>query len=74
MFEIMNDCQMDIIAFCDVKKCYLKVRDLFNLHMNDKYKNYKTNIANNNINENLTTEKRLFSSLSLSGLSFKPPE
>ena len=74
MFEIANECDLDIIAFCDVKKCYLKVRDLFNLHMNDKYKNYKTNIANNNINENLTTEKRLFSSLSLSGLSFKPPE
>ena len=74
MFEIMNDCQLDIIAFCDVKKCYPKVRDLFTFHMKDKYINYKTNIEKHNINEITNTNKQLFSSLSLSSLKFKPPE
>ena len=74
MFEIMNDCQLDIIAFCDVKKCYPKVRDLFTFHMKDKYISYKTNIEKHNINEITNTNKQLFSSLSLSSLKFKPPE
>jgi len=74
MFEIMNDCQMDIIAFCDVKKCYPKVRDLFTKNMEDKYIKYKYNIEKNNIMESNTIEKRLFSSLSLSNLKFRKPE
>jgi hypothetical protein len=53
MFDIINDNQLDIIAFCDVKKCYLKVRDLFELNMNKKFIYYKENIKNNNINERL---------------------
>ena len=44
MFEIINDSQLDIIAFCDVKKCYPKVRNIFISDMNNKYLNYKLNI------------------------------
>jgi len=74
MFEIINDCELDIIAFCDVKKCYPKVRDLFNMNMENKYIHYKENIIKNNIQEDITCKKKLFSSLSLSTLKFRPPE
>uniref|UniRef100_A0A6C0EZH1 ABC1 atypical kinase-like domain-containing protein n=1 Tax=viral metagenome TaxID=1070528 RepID=A0A6C0EZH1_9ZZZZ len=74
MFEIIKESQLDIIAFCDVKKCYPKVRDLFSLQMKDKYKNYKENIDKNNIKESTNGENRLFSSLSLSSLTFRKPE
>jgi predicted unusual protein kinase regulating ubiquinone biosynthesis (AarF/ABC1/UbiB family) len=74
MYEIINDSYLDIISFCDVKKCYPKVRDLFVLHIKDNYKNYKENIEKNNIKETENTEKQLFSSLSLSTLKFKKPE
>ena len=73
MFELINDAQLDIIAFCDVKKCYTKVRDLFSTDMKNKYTNYKKNVDKNNIKENENTEKKLFSSLSLSTLKFRPP-
>ena len=74
MFEIIKESQLDIIAFCYVKKCYPKVRDLFTLQMKDKYKKYKENIDKNNIKESTNGENRLFSSLSLSSLTFKKPE
>ena len=76
MFELMNESQLDVIAFCDVKKCYPEVRNLFNLHIKDKhnYKNYKINIDKHNIKEIINTEKQLFNSLSLTKLKFKPPQ
>ena len=74
MFEIIKESQLDIIAFCDVKKCYPKVRELFNLQMKDKYKNYKLNIDKNNIKESINGGNRLFSSLCLSSLTFRNPE
>jgi len=124
MFDIINDSELDVIAFCDVKKCYPGVRDLFKLNMKDKFADYKKNIqkdnvnnmnnvnnvnnvnimdtigniencgcniekcsnmkncggscnrisgSNNNSKSNNTIEKKLFSSISLSGLTFKPP-
>jgi hypothetical protein len=73
MFEIINDSQLDIIAFCDVKKCYPKIRDLFSEHMSNTYKKYKSNVIKNNINENDNNDSKLFSSLSLSTLKFRPP-
>jgi predicted unusual protein kinase regulating ubiquinone biosynthesis (AarF/ABC1/UbiB family) len=74
MFDIINDCQLDIIAFCDVKKCYPKVKNIFELHLKDNYKKYKHNIENNKLEHNENESKKLFSSISLSGLTFKPPE
>ena len=77
MFDIINDNQLDIIAFCDVKKCYIKVRDLFALNMNKKFIDYKTNVKNNNINEQMQNEnidnQKLFSTIQISGLKFKTP-
>ena len=73
MFEIINDSQLDIIAFCDIKKCYPKIRDLLSEHMSNTYKKYKSNIIKNNINENDNNNSKLFSSLSLSTLKFRPP-
>ena len=74
MFEIINESQLDIIAFCDVKKCYPKIKKLFSLDMKNKYTKYKTNIMKNNITEVINTDNKLFSSLSLSTLTFRPPE
>jgi hypothetical protein len=74
MFEIINESQLDIIAFCDVKKCYPKIKNLFSLDMKNKYTKYKTNIMKNNITEVINTDNKLFSSLSLSTLTFRPPE
>jgi predicted unusual protein kinase regulating ubiquinone biosynthesis (AarF/ABC1/UbiB family) len=74
MFEIIADSELDIIAFCDVKKCYPKIRELFSLDMDTKYKNYRSNIENNNIIEIKNNENKLFSTLALSTLKFRPPE
>ena len=73
MFEIINDYQLDMIAFCDVKKCYPEVRNIFTLDMKNKYEKYKANVVNNNIIEIPNPEKKLFSSLSVTKLKFKPP-
>jgi hypothetical protein len=74
MFEIVTDSQLDIIAFCDVKKCYPKIRDLFNLDMTNKYSLYRNNLVKNNITEIKPSESKLFSTLSLSTLKFRPPQ
>jgi len=74
MFELMNELQLDMIAFCDIKKCYPKIRDIFSLDMNTKYKYYKSNLIKNNINEIKNTEKKLFISLTITPLKFKSPE
>jgi predicted unusual protein kinase regulating ubiquinone biosynthesis (AarF/ABC1/UbiB family) len=85
MFDVINDCQFDIIAFCDVKKCYPKLKQIFEIQMKDNFKTYKNNneihklefnVDNENKDANNTNEikcKKLFSSISLSGLTFKPP-
>ena len=74
MFEIVCDSQLDVIAFCDVKKCYSNVSSLFSLDMNNKYSKYKSNILKNNITETANNDKKLFSNLSISTLKFRPPE
>jgi predicted unusual protein kinase regulating ubiquinone biosynthesis (AarF/ABC1/UbiB family) len=93
MFDIINDNQLDIISFCEVKKCYPKVKEIIELNMKDSFITYKTNSKNNsknnsvtnnititdtdNITDNITDindNKKLFSSISLSKLKFKPPE
>ena len=77
LFEIINDLQLDIIAFCDVNRCYPKVAALFNKELNNKFSDYthniKTNKNINNNNKNNNTTPILFSTLSLSTLKFKPP-
>ena len=42
--------------------------------MVNNFKNYKSNIKNNNIENNNNENKKLFSSISLSQLTFKSPE
>lgn len=90
MFDLMTDNQLDIIAFCNVNNCYPKVAELFQKELDNKYLEYKKNIEIHNIKEKLqepddimndttndTTNTNipvLFSSLTLSGLKFRPPE
>lgn len=74
MFDIINDGELDMMTFCDVKKCYPKVRELFALHKKDKFIQYKNNINKNEIKEESNTENKLFSSISLSGMIFRSPE
>ena len=76
MFDIINDNQLDIISFCEVKKCYPKVKDIIELNMKNNYNRYKNNCINNKLEmyENINDNKKLFSSISVSGLTFKPPE
>jgi predicted unusual protein kinase regulating ubiquinone biosynthesis (AarF/ABC1/UbiB family) len=73
LFEIINDCQLDIIAFSDVKKCYPKLKEIFKLQMKDNFQKYKHNSETNNLKNNINDKRTLFSSISLSGLTFKPP-
>lgn len=73
MFEIINEYQLDIIAYCDIKNCYPEVNNMFKLDMNNKYKKYKSNIEENNIIEIVNSDKQLFGSLILSKLKFKNP-
>ena len=73
MFDIINDSQLDIIAFCEVKKCYPKVKVIFEKHLKNNFKIYKNNIDKNKLEHNEDKNKKLFSSISLSGLTFKPP-
>ena len=72
MFDVINDSQLDIIAFCETNKCYTKVSELITLNIKNNFSIYN---KNNNLNkfENNNT-KKLFSSIELSSLTFKPPE
>ena len=72
MFDVINDSHFDIIAFCETNKCYTKVYDLIKLKSKDNFKVYKTNNKLNNFENN--EKKKLFSSIELSTLKFKPPE
>jgi predicted unusual protein kinase regulating ubiquinone biosynthesis (AarF/ABC1/UbiB family) len=74
MFDIINDNQLDIIAFCEVKKCYPKLKTIFEKHLKNNFKIYKNNIEQNKLENNVNESKKLFSSISLSELTFKPPE
>jgi predicted unusual protein kinase regulating ubiquinone biosynthesis (AarF/ABC1/UbiB family) len=74
MFDIINDNQLDIIAFCEVKKCYPKVKTIFEEHLKNNFNIYKNNINKNKLEHNENESKKLFSSISLSELTFKPPE
>ena len=74
MFDIMNDSQLDIIAFCEIKKCYPKVKTIFEEQLKNNFKIYKNNIEKNKLEQNEDESKKLFSSICLSKLSFKPPE
>jgi len=72
MFDVINDSHLDIIAFCETSKCYTKVCELIKLKSKDNFKIYN---KNNKLNYCDTIEtKKLFSSIELSTLIFKPPE
>jgi predicted unusual protein kinase regulating ubiquinone biosynthesis (AarF/ABC1/UbiB family) len=72
MFDVINDSHFDIIAFCETNKCYTQVCDLIKLKSKDNFKVYKNNNKINNFENN--EKKKLFSSIELSSLTFKPPE
>lgn len=75
MFDIINDITLDILAFCEVKKCYPKVKELFEKETEIKYNEYRQNLLTHNIQENKrNNEPELFTIIKLSGLTFKPPE
>ena len=74
MFDIINDSQLDIIAFCEIKKCYPKVKKIFEEHLQNNFQIYKNNIDKNKLEDNENNNKKLFSSICLSKLTFKPPE
>ena len=76
MFEIINDNQLDIIAFCNANKCYPKVAELFNEQLDNKFIEYKQNLETNNINDikPCNNQPVLFSTLGLTTLKFKIPE
>ena len=72
MFDVINDSHFDIIAFCETNKCYTEVCKLIKLKSKDNFKVYKNNNKLNNFENN--EKKKLFSSIELSTLTFKPPE
>ena len=74
MFDIINDGELDVMTFCDVKNCYPKVRELFASHKKDKITQYKNNVIKNKIDEGINIDNKLFSSISLSGMIFRNPD
>ena len=78
MFDIINDSQLDIIAFCETNNCYTQVGKLIKLKSKNNFNTYKSNTNFNNSETNETNKtnktKKLFSSIELSNLIFKPPE
>lgn len=46
MFEIINDNELDILAFCNVKQCYKDVAAMIQAEMDNKYAIYKKNLEN----------------------------
>ncbi len=72
MFDVINASHFDIIAFCEINKCYTEVCKLVKVKSKDNFKVYKNNNKLNNFENN--QKKKLFSSIELSSLTFKPPE
>ena len=72
MFDVINDSQLDIIAFCESNKCYTKVGELITLNSKNNFNIYNKHNNLNKFEKNNT--KKLFSSIELSPLTFKPPE
>lgn len=89
MFEIINDNELDILAFCNVKNCYKEVAAMIQREMDNKYAIYRANLDNTRNLDNLgmdndfsntddsrnrlLNEPSLFHSIKLSGLVMKPP-
>jgi len=72
MFDVINDSQLDIIAFCETNKCYTKVGELITLNSKNNFNIYNKNNKLNKFEKN--NAKKLFSSIELSQLTFKPPK
>lgn len=75
MYDIINENTLDIISFCQVKKCYPGVLELFLSEMNNKYLAYQVHLQENCIKENNknNTTPILFNGLALSGLKLREP-
>ena len=75
MFDIINENALDIISFCQVKRCYPSVLEIFQNDMNNKYLAYQVNLQENNIQEDgkNNTTPILFNGLALSGLKMRQP-
>lgn len=75
MYDIINESQLNVIAFTDIKNCFTKVGEIFKCDLQGKYQKYNNNILKNNIDTNgKIIEKKLFNNLSMSKLKFNPPE
>jgi len=74
MFDVINDSQLDIIAFSEANKCYTKVGELITLHSKNNFNIYNKYNELNKFENNNNITKKLFSSIELSTLIFKPPE
>lgn len=72
MFDVINDSQLDIIAFSEANKCYTKVGELITLNSKNNFNIYNKNNKLNKLENN--NNKKLFSSIELSPLTFKSPE
>ena len=74
MYNLINDSQLDVIAFTETKNCFKKVGEIFKENSKTKYQEYNNNLKKNNINKDETISRTLFTSLEYSNLIFKPIE
>ena len=79
MYDIINENQLDIITYCNVRNCYPEVSKLLLVELNTKHAEYKNNKSSffsddTPSNTDTPTNTQLFSNIKLSGLTFKPPE
>ena len=70
MYNLINESQLDVIAFTETKNCFKKVGDIFKENSKKKYENYTDNLKKNNINEK--ANRKLFTTLDYSTLKFTP--
>jgi len=75
MYDIINENALDIMSFCQVKKCYPGVLELLQKEMNNKYLAYQVNLQENDIQETGKNNQApvLFNGLALSGLKMREP-
>jgi predicted unusual protein kinase regulating ubiquinone biosynthesis (AarF/ABC1/UbiB family) len=73
MYDVINESQLDVIAFTETKNCFLSILDIFKNEQHNKYKIFNTNISKNNVQLE-GTKRILFNSISLSNLKLNIPE
>ena len=76
IYDAINASQLDVVAFTRAKGCFPRIKELFEVDMDNKFKQYNENIVKNGVELELETgnvENKLFHILETTKLKFRPP-